>query len=128
MMKKDIITTQDAPAAIGPYSQAVRAGEFLFVSGQLPANPETGAMAQTVKEQAAQSLTNIKAILNEAGLGMEDIVKTTIFLTDMNHFGVVNEVYSRSFAGNYPARSTVQVAKLPKDADVEIEAIAIYSK
>jgi 2-iminobutanoate/2-iminopropanoate deaminase len=128
MMKKDIITTQDAPAAIGPYSQAVRAGELLFVSGQLPANPETGAMAQTVKEQAAQSLTNIKAILNEAGLGMEDIVKTTIFLTDMNHFGVVNEVYSRFFAGNYPARSTVQVAKLPKDADVEIEAIAIYSK
>jgi 2-iminobutanoate/2-iminopropanoate deaminase len=128
MMKKDIITTQDAPAAIGPYSQAVRAGELLFVSGQLPVNPETGAMAQTVKEQAAQSLTNIKAILNEAGLGMEDIAKTTIFLADMNHFGVVNEVYSRFFAGNYPARSTVQVAKLPKDADVEIEAIAIYSK
>jgi 2-iminobutanoate/2-iminopropanoate deaminase len=128
MMKKDIITTQDAPNAIGPYSQAVRAGELLFVSGQLPVNPETGAMAQTVKEQAAQSLANIKAILNEAGLGMEDIVKTTIFLTDMNHFGVVNEVYSRFFAGNYPARSTVQVAKLPKDADVEIEAIAIYSK
>lgn len=127
-MKKATITTQDAPAAIGPYSQGVKAGEFLFVSGQLPVNPKTNAMAETVKEQAAQSLQNIKAILTEAGLSMEDIVKTTIFLKDMNDFGVVNEVYSSFFAGNYPARSTVQVAKLPKDAGVEIEAIAICSK
>lgn len=127
-MKKGIVTTQGAPAAIGPYSQAVKAGEFLFVSGQLPVNPKTNAMAETVKEQAAQSLVNITAILNEAGLGMEDIVKTTIFLKDMNDFGIVNEVYSSFFVGQYPARSTVQVAKLPKDAGVEIEAIAVCSK
>lgn len=127
-MKKDIITTQDAPAAIGPYSQGVKVGEFLFVSGQLPVNPKTNDMAETVKEQAAQSLMNITAILNEAGLDRGHIVKTTIFLKDMNDFGVVNEVYSSFFAGQYPARSTVQVAKLPKDADVEIEAIAICSK
>lgn len=127
-MKKDVITTNAAPAAFGPYSQAVKAGEILFVSGQLPVNPETNAMAATVKEQAAQSLANIKAILNEAGLSMEDIVKTTIFLKDMNDFGVVNEVYSSFFVGQYPARSTVQVARLPKDAEVEIEAIAIGGK
>lgn len=124
-MKKDIITTPKAPAAIGPYSQAVKAGEFLFVSGQLPVHPETGVIPETVKEQAIQSLQNIKAILTEAGLGMADIVKTTIFLRDMNDFGVVNDVYSSFFAGEYPARSTVQVAKLPKDAGVEIEAIAL---
>ena len=118
-MKKDIITTQSAPVAIGPYSQGMKIGEFLFVSGQLPIDPETGIMPDVTREQAAQSLQNIKAILAEAGLGMEDIVKTTLFL---------NEVYSNFFDGNYPARSTVQVAKLPKDADVEIEAIAICSK
>ena len=127
-MKKDIITTQNAPAAIGPYSQAVKAGDFLFVSGQLPANAETGVIVETVKEQADQSLQNIKAILVEGGLRMEDVVKTTIFLKDMNDFSIVNEVYSSFFDGNYPARSTVQVARLPKDADVEIEAIAICSK
>lgn len=127
-MKKDIITTQSAPVAIGPYSQGMKIGEFLFVSGQLPIDPETGIMPDVTREQAAQSLQNIKAILAEAGLGMEDIVKTTLFLKDMNHFAIVNEVYSNFFDGNYPARSTVQVAKLPKDADVEIEAIAICSK
>lgn len=124
-MKKEIIQSQEAPAAIGPYSQAVRVGDFVFVSGQLPINSETGAMSENVSEQAIQSLENIKAILNEVGLSVENIVKTTIFLKDMNDFAIVNEVYSKLFIDAYPARSTVQVARLPKDASVEIEAIAI---
>lgn len=124
-MSKKVITSKNAPGAIGPYSQAVAAGGLLFVSGQIPLQPATGSMPEGVREQTAQSLENIKSIVQEAGASMEDIVKTTIFLKDLNDFAVVNEVYSTFFAGHYPARSTVQIARLPKDAAVEIEAIAI---
>lgn len=125
---KKIITTSKAPAAIGPYSQAVKVGGLVFVSGQLPVDPNTGEISEAVKEQSIQSLHNIKEILAEVGLGMESIVKTTIFLKNMDNFGIVNEVYSGFFEGEFPARSTVQIAKLPKDADVEIEAIAVCGK
>ncbi len=124
-MSKKVITSKNAPGAIGPYSQAVAAGGLLFVSGQIPLQPATGSMPEDVREQTAQSLENIKSIVQEAGGSMDDIVKTTIFLKDLNDFTAVNEVYSTFFAGDYPARSTVQIARLPKDAAVEIEAIAI---
>lgn len=122
---KEIIATTNAPGAIGPYSQAVKAGSLLFVSGQLPLNPATGTMPEDVAEQTKQSLTNAKAIVEAAGGTMADVVKTTVFLADMNDFAAMNAVYATFFPeGACPARSAVQVARLPKDAKVEIEVIA----
>ena len=124
-MKKPI-ATQNAPAAIGPYSQGVDAGSIVFVSGQLPVDPSTGAFAEGgIAEQTNQSLTNIQAILAEAGLTMDNVVKTTVFLKDMNDFAALNQVYATFFTTNPPARSAVEVARLPKDARLEIEAIAV---
>jgi 2-iminobutanoate/2-iminopropanoate deaminase len=134
-MESSIIATKSAPAAIGPYSQAVAAGGFMFCSGQLGIDPATGQLAEGVRAQAEQSLRNVKAVLAAAGLGMASVVKTTIFLADMADFAVVNEVYAAAFAdpgegarAAFPARSTVQVAALPKGGRVEIEAIAVFSK
>ncbi|SEU29805.1 RidA family protein [Paenibacillus sp. NFR01] len=123
MSKKQVATTS-APGAIGPYSQAIVNGNWIFTSGQLGLNPETGELAEGVQEQARQSLSNVKAILEEAGASLDHVVKTTVFLKDMNDFAAVNEVYSTFFAEPYPARSAVEVARLPKDGLVEIEAIA----
>lgn len=119
------ISTTNAPAAIGPYSQAIKVGELLFVSGQLPIDPATGAFAEGgIKELTRQSLTNMKAILEEAGTSMANVVKTTVFLADMNDFAAMNEVYAEFFAAPFPARSAVAVKTLPKGALVEIECIA----
>lgn len=120
---KKAIHTEQAPQAIGPYSQAVQAGNLLFTSGQLGLDPATGQFPATVAEQAKQSLQNVQAIVEAAGASMNDIVKTTVFLKDMNDFATVNEVYASFFAQPYPARSAVEVARLPKDALVEIEVI-----
>ncbi|GHU60984.1 reactive intermediate/imine deaminase [Spirochaetia bacterium] len=123
-MKKAIATTK-APAAIGPYSQAIEAGGFLYISGQLPIDGETGKMAATIGEQAQASLRNIDHILQEAGFTRNDVVKTTIFLKNLADFDTVNKVYGEFFAGStFPARSTIEVSRLPKDAPIEIEAIA----
>lgn len=123
---KKAISTLNAPAAIGPYAQGIVAGSLIFTSGQLPVDPKTGVMPSTVREQARQSLENVKAVLEEAGSSMDKVVKTTVFLKDMNDFAAMNEVYAGFFAeGMAPARSAVQVAKLPKDAMVEIEAVAL---
>jgi len=122
----EIISTPKAPAAIGPYSQAVQAGNLLFISGQLPINPATGSMAGAdVKTQTQQSLNNLEAILVAAKMNLDNVVKVSVYLADMNDFNAMNEVYSTFFTGNYPARVAVEVARLPKDALVEIEAIAI---
>ena len=122
---KQVIHTDKAPAAIGPYSQAIQIGQLLFTSGQVPIDPETGAIVEGgIQEQARQSLNNIKAILNAAGTNMGAVVKTTVFLQDMNDFAAMNEVYAQFFQEPSPARSAVQVGRLPKDALVEIEAIA----
>ena len=123
---KQIVNTDKAPAAIGPYSQAIEVNGMVFTSGQLPLNPATGAFPEGIAEQTRQSLTNVKAILEQAGLTMDSVVKTTVFLSDMNNFGAMNEVYATFFGeGGYPARSAVEVARLPKDALVEIEVIAV---
>ncbi len=125
-MEKEIIKTGQAPAAIGPYSQAVRVGNLLFCSGQIPLDPATGALVEdTVRAQTARSLNNLKAVLAQAGAGMDSVVKTTVFLRDMEDFSEMNQVYQEFFTENCPARSAVQVARLPKDARVEIEAIAV---
>ena len=122
---KKIISTQNAPAAIGPYSQAIDLGSLIFVSGQLPLDPATGTFPADISGQTKQSLTNAKAILAEAGVSMDQVVKTTVFLKDMNDFAAMNAVYATFFTeGSYPARSAVEVARLPKDAMVEIEVIA----
>ena len=120
-----VVSTANAPAAIGPYSQALDLGNMVFVSGQLPVDPATGVMPEAVEEQAKQSLANIKAILAEAGLGMENVVKTVIFLSDIQDFAAVNAVYAEAFVQPYPARSCVQVAAIPKGAKLEIECIAV---
>ncbi len=123
---KEIIHSENAPKAIGPYSQAIKAGGLVFVSGQIPVDPATGELVEAnFKAQATQSMKNIQAILAKAGLTMDSIVKTTIFLSDLAGFGDVNEVYGSFFAGDYPARACFQVGRLPKDAMVEIEAIAV---
>ncbi len=123
---KQPIATLNAPAAIGPYSQAVEAGGTVYVSGQLPINPATGAFAEGgIKELTAQSLTNIKNILAEAGLTMDNVVKTSVFLADMNDFAEMNEVYATFFSAPFPARSAVAVKTLPKNARIEIECIAV---
>ena len=122
---KKVISTSKAPAAIGPYSQAIQVGNLVFASGQIPIDPVTGSfVAGGVKEQARQSLTNVKAILDEAGLTLDNVVKTTVFLADMNDFSDVNAVYAEFFAEPYPARSAVAVKTLPKGALLEIEVIA----
>ncbi|GGF99273.1 RidA family protein [Paenibacillus aceti] len=124
-MAKQAIATTAAPGAIGPYSQAVQAGEYIFASGQLGLIPETGQLAEGLEAQATQSLRNVSAILEAAGTGLDQVVKTTVFLKDMNDFAKVNEIYGSFFAEPYPARSAVEVARLPKDGLVEIEVIAL---
>ena len=118
------IKTNNAPAAIGPYSQAIEANGFVYCSGQLPINPATGEMPEGIKEQTRQSLLNAKAILNEAGLDQKDVVKTTVLLSDIQNFAPMNEVYAELFAAPFPARSAFAVRDLPKGALVEIEVIA----
>ena len=126
MSKKQAISTPNAPQAIGPYSQALRVGNMLFASGQLGIDPQSGEFVSgNVREQTQQVFRNIRAILAAAGLGMEHIVKATVFLTDMADFTVVNEVYAQQFSGTFPARSAVQVCSLPKNGLVEIEVIAV---
>lgn len=124
---KKIVSTNAAPQAIGPYSQGIEVNGFVFTSGQLPIDPATGAFVPGgIKEQTKQSLTNVKAILEAAGTTMDNTLKLTVFLSDMNNFAQMNEVYGEFFTeGNYPSRSAVEVARLPKDGLVEIEAIAI---
>jgi 2-iminobutanoate/2-iminopropanoate deaminase len=125
MMKK-VINTNNAPAPIGPYSQAIAAGNFVFVSGQIPMDPSTGdIVSENVKAETKQVMENIKAILSEAGLGFDHIVKTSIFLTDMQTFAQVNEVYGSYFTSQFPARETIQVSALPKNVNVEISVIAV---
>jgi 2-iminobutanoate/2-iminopropanoate deaminase len=125
---KTIINTISAPAPIGPYSQAVAANGLLFVSGQIPMDPATGEIISTnIKAEAIQVMENLKAILIEAGTGFDQIIKTTIFLTDMNSFAQVNEVYGSYFTSDFPARETVQVSGLPKGVNVEISVIALKS-
>ena len=125
-MKHQVIHTDNAPAAIGPYSQAIKAGNLLFVSGQVPFVPETMEIVEgDVKAQATQSLKNVQAILKEAGADFSDVVKSTVFIKDMNEFAQINEVYAEFFGENKPARSCVEVARLPKDVKVEIEVIAV---
>ena len=123
-MKKEIISTSKAPGAIGPYSQGVKIGNLVYTSGQIPLNPIDGSMPSSIEDQTKQSLENCKAILEEAGTSLDNVIKTTVFLADMNDFVKMNEVYSTYFSANPPARSAVQVAKLPKDAQIEIEMIA----
>ena len=123
---KEIIATEDAPRAIGPYSQAVRAGNFVFASGQIPIDPATGEFVSGgIGEQTEQVLKNLTALFAAAGVGLDQIVKTTVFLADMNDFTAMNEVYAKFFSEAPPARATVQAARLPRDAKVEIEAIAV---
>ena len=124
-MKKQIVNTSQAPAAVGPYSQAVAAGTFLFVSGQIPLNAEGQMVAGDIVVQTVQVLENLKAILAEAGLALKDVVKTTVFLADLAVFSEMNRVYAEFFPEKAPARSTVQVAGLPRGAAVEIEAVAL---
>ena len=125
-MSKAVIQTNNAPAAIGPYSQGIRAGSFVFLSGQIPLVRDTGKFVEgMIKEQTEQVIANIKALLAVQGLDLSDVVKATVFLADMNEFAAMNEVYSTHFTGTPPARSTVQVARLPRDARVEIEVIAM---
>ncbi len=125
-MNKEAIQSPAAPAAIGPYSQAIWAGNTVYISGQLPIDPATGAFpGDDIVSQTRQSLTNIKAILEEAGLSMADVTKTTVLLADIAEFGAMNEVYAEFFAAPYPARAAFQVAALPKAARVEIECVAV---
>ena len=122
---KSAIKTTKAPAAIGPYSQGIKVGNIIITSGQLPIDVSTGEFPEGIKEQTMQSLKNCQAILEEAGASLADVVKTTVFLSDMNNFAAMNEVYATFFEGDCPARSAVQVARIPKDALVEIECIAV---
>ena len=124
-MAKITINAPEAPAAVGPYVHAVKANGFVFTSGQLGLNPEDGTLPEGIVAQTEQSLKNVGAVLKAAGLGYEDVIKTTIFVADMNDFATVNEIYSKYFTGETPARSCVHAAKLPKGGLVEIEAIAV---
>jgi 2-iminobutanoate/2-iminopropanoate deaminase len=124
-MSRTVISSPDAPPAIGPYSQGINTGSFVFLSGQIPLVKDTGKFVEgIIKEQTEQVITNIKALLASQGLDLSDVVKSTVFLADMNEFAAMNEVYTANFKEPYPARSTVQVARLPRDARVEIEVIA----
>ncbi|MCM1349264.1 MAG: RidA family protein [Firmicutes bacterium] len=122
-MKKQISTT-NAPGAIGPYSQAISVGDFLFISGQIPVNPADGTIPEGIEAQTQQSISNIKAILAEAGMTIDNVIKTTVFLADMSLFTPMNEVYAKNFTAPFPARSAVAVKELPKQVLVEIETIA----
>ena len=125
-MSKRVIFTERAPKPIGPYSQAIRAGNFIFLSGQIPIDPKTEELVKgDIRQQTQQVLENIKGVLESQGLGMEDVVKVNIFLKDMGNFNQMNEVYATYFSSPPPARSTVEVAKLPRNAEIEIEAIAL---
>ncbi|MGI6018051.1 MAG: RidA family protein [Marvinbryantia sp.] len=122
---KKVITTDKAPAAIGPYSQAIEVNGMVYTSGVIPVNPETGAVPEEVQDQARQALTSLSHLLEAAGTNLENVVKTTVFIKDMNDFAKINEVYSSFFTGTFPARSCVEVARLPKDVLLEIEAVAV---
>ena len=123
---KEIISTEKAPGAIGPYSQAIKTGNMIFCSGQIPINPETGEfVSENVAEQTHQVLINLRAVLEAAGSNLNNVVKTTVFLADMNDFAAMNEIYAEFFSENKPARATVQAARLPRDARVEIDCIAV---
>ena len=123
---KKIISTDKAPAAIGPYSQAIEVNNMVFTSGVIPINPQTGELVTgSIEEQAEQAIGNLAALLKESGVAMENVVKTTVFIKDMNDFAKVNEVYAKYFTSDFPARSCVEVARLPKDVLIEIEAIGI---
>jgi 2-iminobutanoate/2-iminopropanoate deaminase len=125
LMEKEVVNTKTAPAAIGPYSQAIKAGNLLFISGQLPVNPANGEINGDIKVQTEQSIKNIKSILLSLNASLKDVIKTTVFLKNINDFTVMNEVYATYFNVAPPARSCVEVSKIPKGAEVEIEAIAI---
>jgi 2-iminobutanoate/2-iminopropanoate deaminase len=128
-MAVNVISTTKAPGAVGPYSQAIKAGDFLFASGQIPINPEKGKIVGGgVAAQAEQCMKNVGAILEEAGLSYDNVVKTTVYLTNMNFFGAVNTVYAQYFKKNLPARSCVEISKLPKDVFIEVEVIAYCGK
>ena len=124
-MEKKIISTDKAPQAIGPYSQAVSANGFIFISGQIPFTPEGKLVSDDVSEQTNQSLSNLSAILEVAGSSLEKVIKVNVFLKDMNDFAKMNEVYAKFFTENFPARAAVEVARLPKDVLVEIECVAL---
>ena len=125
-MSREIIRTPNAPAAIGPYSQAVRVGDTVYCSGQIPIDPATGELLSgSVEEQTERVLDNLAAVLEAAGYTLSDVVRCTVFVSDMDNFGRVNKVYGRYFETNPPARATVEVARLPKDVDVEISCIAV---
>ena len=121
---KTVVSTEKAPAALGPYSQANIVGNLVFTSGMVPINPVDGSIPSDVKEQAEQSLNNIKAVLEAAGSSMDKVFKTTVYIKNMDDFGKINEVYATFFNGDFPSRSCVEVARLPKDVLVEMEAIA----
>jgi len=118
------VLTDKAPAAIGPYSQGIVAGGFIFTSGQIPVDPLTGQIEKTAEKQAEQAIENLASVLTAAGSGLKSVVKTTVFIKDMNDFGSINEVYARYFSAPYPARSCVEVSRLPKNVLIEIEAVA----
>lgn len=122
---KNVISTEKAPAAIGPYSQAIEVNGMVYTSGIIPVVPETGEIPEGSKAQAKQALTNLSNLLTAAGSSMEQVVKTTVFIKEMNDFAAINEVYATFFTGAFPARSCVEVARLPKDVLIEIEAVAI---
>ena len=122
---KQVISTSNAPAAIGPYSQAIEVNGMVYTSGQIPVNPATGEIADSIEGQARQVMENVKNLLEAAGTSMGNVVKTTVFIKDMNDFGKINEIYAEYFEGACPARSCVEVARLPKDVLLEMEAIAV---
>lgn len=124
-MKKTIVSTKKSPSAIGPYNQGIIAGGFLFTSGQLPIHPDTGNVPETIEEQTTQVLENLKAIIEEAGCSLEDVLKCTVYLKNFNDFPTMNSIYAKYFTANQPARATVEVTKMAKDALVEIDAIVI---
>jgi len=127
--KKTAVSTDKAPGAIGPYSQAIRCGNMLFISGQVPLDPASGAVvSDSVVEQTERVMKNLHGILESQGLDFNAVVKTTVFIKDMNDFGKINEVYAKYFVAPFPARATVEVARLPKDVKVEVEAIAFFTK
>ena len=117
------ISTTNAPAAIGPYSQAIRSGDLLFCSGQIPVNPATGNIPEGAQAQAEQALTNLKSLIEAAGASIDNVVKTLVFIKDMNDFAAINDIYAKYFTEPFPARSCVEVARLPKDVLLEVEAI-----
>lgn len=124
----EVVATENAPQALGPYSQAIKAGGFVWCSGQIPIDPAVNAVtATTIEDQTRQSITNLRHVLEAAGAGLDKVVKTTVFISDMNDFAALNAVYAEMFGATKPARSCVQVARLPKDVKVEIEAVAALS-